>query len=54
MKFIPKEKQKKKHVTIDLPINQYFVLTKKAKESNISIKEYCRQAIAYIIGEKHK
>lgn len=47
-----KTKDQKKHITVDLPPAKYALLVKSAKDSGVSIKEFCRQAVAYAMGWK--
>lgn len=48
----PKAQETKKHITVNLPSDKYALVAQSAKESGVSIKEFCRQAVAYAMGWK--
>lgn len=51
-KIKSKIQERKRHITINLPVDKYSLVAKSAKDSGVSIKEFCRQAIDYALGWK--
>lgn len=53
MKFQPKRKNTEKvHIGVDFPPDKYASIKKEAQKNDLSIKEFCRQAISYAMGWK--
>lgn len=53
MKFKPTPKSKdKRHIGVEFEPEKYEKISQAAKKSDVSIKEFCRQAIAYAMGWK--
>lgn len=48
----PKVKPQKSHVLVEFSAMDYQIVKARAKATGVSIKDYCRQAIAYAMEQE--
>jgi hypothetical protein len=51
-KPVPRHKPEKSHVLVEFTPDDYEDLKFRAKSAGVSIKDYCRQAIAYAMAQE--